>query len=55
MYKWELSNRKGAEEVFSITNTNEEWKSLSFTQYLCIKKKPEYADFPHVRSSYNFP
>lgn len=27
MYKWEFSNRKGAEEVFSVTNTEPEVKT----------------------------
>lgn len=42
MCKWEFSNRKGAEEVFSVTNTEQEAKtSLLLNAYLL---KPEYSD-----------
>lgn len=42
IYKWAFSNRKGAEEVFSVTNTEQEVKTfLLLNAYLL---KPEYSD-----------
>lgn len=49
MHKWEFSNRKGAEEVFSVTNTEQEVKiSLLLNAYLL---KPEYFTLPYSKAS----